>query len=151
MESTGWAVIRTTASLEPLEEALDRIGYTVYLPRYKARLIGVRIDAIGRRIRTRGLGSIVERVLIPGYILVWWPAGGLRERPIAILGGYILRHPLGADGQAWPKLVSVEEVDKLRARVAAGEFDSVGASQPAGKRPWQNLATLQAELLAAAE
>ena len=96
MESTGWAVIHCLAP-EPAAETLDRLGYTTYLPRYRRRLIGVRIDARGRRIRTRGLGSIVDRVLFPSYLLILWRPG-LRERPIHLAGGPGIGQPLGGDG-----------------------------------------------------
>ena len=122
MESTGWAVARFVA-VEPAEEALLRAGYQVYCPKFRRRLIGVRIDASGRRIRTRGLGSMVLRPLFPTYLLVGWPDGGLRERPIKHAGGRLLRYPLDAAGQALPKLLSLETVADLRARVDAGEFD----------------------------
>jgi hypothetical protein len=133
MESTGWAVIHCLAP-EPAEETLERLGYTVYLPRFKARLIGVRI-VDGHRIRTRGLGSIIERVLFPQYLFVLW-RDGLRERPINVAGGYLLRHPPDDSGQAWPKLLTVELVDELRRRVADGEFDQTGPKP----RRWVNIA-----------
>jgi hypothetical protein len=141
----GWAVARFVA-VEPAGEALERAGYQIYVPKYKRRLIGVRIDALGRRVRCRGLGSIVSRPLFPTYVLVSWPIGGLVERPIAILGGYILRYARDPDGQARPKLISIELVDELRRRVAAGEFDQLGPKP----RRWVNLADpALLELLAA--
>jgi len=146
MESTGWAVIHCLAP-EPAAETLDRLGYNVYLPRYRRRLIGVRIDDRGRRIRTRGLGSIVDRVLFPTYLLILWRPG-LRERPIHLAGGHLLRYLPDADGQARPKLLSVELVDEIRRRVADGEFDQIG---PKPARRWVNIAAPELRELMAAE
>jgi hypothetical protein len=143
MATTGWAVIHCR-SPEPAEETLDRLGYVVYLPRYKTRLAGVRIDAIGRRIRTRGPGSIVERVLWPQYLLVLWH-DGLRERPINVAGGYLLRYAPDATGRAWPKLVPSEQVDELRRRVDRGDYDQTGPKR------WVSMADGLRELLEAAD
>jgi hypothetical protein len=129
---TGWAVVHCHACPPDVaEEAIARAGYTVFAPRYRARLAGVRIDATGRRIRPRGLGSIVTRPLFPAYLFVEWRAD-TRERPIRVVAGgcRIRRYPVDTEGRTPPKLLSVELVDELRARIDAGEFDRIGRLAP---------------------
>jgi hypothetical protein len=139
----GWLVLHCHVPQDVAAEAIERAGYETYNPHYRARLAGVRIDATGRRIRTRGLGSIVERVLLPGYILIAWHPD-LRERPLRLAAGEsrILRYSLDADGQARPKLLSPDRVDELRTRVDAGDFDEIGRRASGKAARWTPIAEL---------
>jgi transcription antitermination factor NusG len=133
-ETVGWAAVMTRSQREDdVNETLLRLGYRTYLPHYKRRLAGVRVDPVShRRIRTRGLGAIVERALFPGYLFVHLRPQ-LRVRPILVTPGVvrILRHP---DEEAEPQLISDGIIDELRERVEAGDFDQVprpGLGKPA--------------------
>ena len=132
---SGWYVVLSRVQCEDLAAAaLERADYTVFLPRFKKMLAGVRI-AHGRRIRTRGLGSVVERTLFPGYLFVL-RLPEQRERPILTAVGVtrILRYPPDATGHAAPKLLAGEIVEEIRRRCDAGDFDQVGPGA-AGKTP----------------
>jgi hypothetical protein len=128
----GWLVVVSRVACEDMAEAaIERAGYVVFLPRYRARLVGVRLDAGGRRIRTRGAGAIVLRPLLPPYMFVRWH-DGLRQRPLLVAAGVaqILRNAPDAAGVGRPKLVSAAIVEELRHRVDAGHFDTVGSAAP---------------------
>ena len=119
----AWLVVMTHPHSEGYAEAaLARIGCEVCLPRYRRRLVGIRIDGDGRRIRTRGPGSIVRRPLFPAYLFVQHDAdrGAL---DIATSPGVarVLRHRSGR-----PKLLADDVVDEIIRRCEAGEFDMVG-------------------------
>ena len=70
MPELGWCVVVTAVRRETeAEAAIERAGYTTFLPRYRRRL-SVRLGPDGRRIRTRGPGSVVFRPLFPLYLFV---------------------------------------------------------------------------------
>ena len=139
-ELEGWTAVMVRAQREDdVDEALTRVGYDVFLPRYKKRLAGVRVDlATGWRIRTRGLGAIIERPLFPTYTFVHLRAG-LRVRPILVTPGVvrILCHPADANGYEAPKILRDAIIDELRTRVEAGDFDQV--PRPALAKPTRRL------------
>lgn len=116
----GWAVIVTKPGAElTAEKAIEDAGYPIYFPRYRKLLRGVKIVR-GRKVRTRGPGEIVERMVFPGYgFLVFDPSAdhhGLTTCP-GVAG--LLRTTPSAPLYLLPD----HEVAALRARVESGEFD----------------------------
>jgi len=126
----GFLVLMTAPGAEDVVESrLRAAGADAYCPRYRRRLAGVRIDeATGRRIRTRQPGGVIYRPLFKSYVMA---ALHVDEDTYAIahMAGVVkvLRRESGT-----PRLLPVEIVDEIRARVDSGEFDEI-APGPAGK------------------
>jgi transcription antitermination factor NusG len=125
---SGWAVVMTAPQREEAAEAaIERLGYTTFLPRYQRLLKGVKVGPNGRRIRTRRLGELVSRPLFPTYLFVALVPGGFDSRRIIMVSCVvrIVRHaPIdGLAGAVAP--VDPAIVDELRQACEAGIFDQV--------------------------
>jgi hypothetical protein len=123
----GFAVLMTApASEDQVESALIEAGFYPYVPRYKKRLRGCRIDEhTGRRVRSRRDG-FVTRPLFQSYVLV-----GLHPDDDTYAVGHargVLR--LLRDALNRPRLISLAIVAEIRRRVDSGEFDEIPPDAP---------------------
>jgi transcription antitermination factor NusG len=125
VSDSSWGVVIT----KPLGEevaarALSNGGWRVYLPRYRKILKGVRLDAEGRRHRTRGQGEIVLRPLFPRYLFVdltrrAWSEMVRLPGVLALVGGVV--------GGEWrPYAVGDEVVEAVRGAERSGRWDEAG-------------------------
>lgn len=129
----GWAAVIAKPQAERIAEAaIAEAGFIAWLPLYRKRLKGTRIED-GRRIRSRQDG-VEQRPLFPGYLFAQVPHDDPDETSYAIdLARGVLRmmrHP--STGNRWgkPKIIRARVIELIREAVEAGEFDEVGADTP---------------------
>jgi hypothetical protein len=126
----AWVVVVAKPGGEHIAEAsLAGGGWSTYCPRFRRQLKGVRIAPDGRRVRTRGAGSIVLRPLFPRYLFArlsegrWWEmrsASGVVS--VVMVPDSVPR--LGErDRENRPALVAPELVEAIRESVERGDFD----------------------------
>lgn len=107
---TGWvAVICRPANENLAAQSLEAAGFTVYLPRYRKLLRGVRL-VHNKRVRTRSLGDYVWRPLFPGYLF----ASITSQHPLGLMcrslgvSGYLRRE------DRRPAFILPEILERLR-------------------------------------
>ena len=120
----GWAAVHTNPLCEDAVEArLRGDGLRTFLPRYRRLLRGVKIVG-GRRVRTKGPGSIVMRPLFSRYLFCeLWPEQGWHD--IARAPGVNRLVMQTRDVDSPPALIAGEVIQLIRESVDAGDFDDV--------------------------
>lgn len=119
MTEAAWAIVRTHPQAETLAlQSIVALGYEAWLPMYRKRLIGSRVEN-GRRIRSRQDGEVM-RPLIQSHLFVLVHYG---DKAWVIEGAKGVRRLFRYLESDTPKRVRWTEMHRLRSSVEAGAFD----------------------------
>lgn len=125
MSDAAWAVVSTKPQAEEIaEKAIREAGYEPWLPMYRKRLAGARIED-GRRIRCRSDGGVL-RPVFQRYLFALVPYGDGGYAIDAAQGVHrLLRYAAGSESWGKPKVIRGRVVLQLREATERGEFDEI--------------------------